>query len=343
MKKRKDTCIRATGHDNSRDSPDDRIREMSWGYRPAILLLTANRLKVFDALSIRPSAASDVARRLGLDERAITVVLDALVAMGLLEKREKVYRCRADVKNVLVPGGKRFQGNILEHRFNVLQRWMDLPRVVRKGGPAKVMRSKRTSDEWRDFILGMDDIASQSAEPFLDALDISGRKRLLDLGGGPGTYAIALCMRYPGLQAVIFDLPETASIARTLIKRHGLAKRITTMAGDYLRDPLGNGYDVVLISNIVHSLSLDEFSLLMRKACAAMTPGGMVAVRDFYLDESRTRPLESALFAVNMLVSTAGGNCYTPSEMKAVLRSAGFGRLRMKKISPVSSLYLGTR
>jgi len=110
-----------------------------------------------------------------------------------------------------------------------------------------------------------------------------------------------------------------------------------------MADPLGEGYDALLVSNIVHSLSYGEIVSLLKKARTAMIPGGLAVVKDFFLGENRTRPLESALFAVHMLVSTEGGNCYTPKEMKEALRLAGFVRIRMKSISPVSSLYLGSR
>jgi DNA-binding MarR family transcriptional regulator len=323
-------------------SIDEFIRDISWGYRPAILLLTANRLHIFDALAGEPSTAPRLAERLGLDERALTILLDALAALGLLRKSGGRYRCGAAVKAHLVTGGKRFQGNILEHRFNILQRWIDLPRVVREGGPAKIMRSRRTPEEWRAFILAMVDVSGTAAGAFVGALDLSGRKKLLDLGGGPGTYSIALCERYTDLHATLFDLPETVPIAKEQIERHGLTGRIETRAGDYMADPLGEGYDLLLVSNIVHSLSFDEIVRLLSRARSAMIPGGLAIVRDFRLDESRTRPLESALFAVNMLVSTDGGNCYTPSEMKESLRRAGFARIRVKPISPVASLYIGS-
>ncbi len=323
-------------------SIDEFIRETSWGYRPAILLLTANKLRIFDSLAEEPSTAQGLSERLGLNERALEILLDALTALGLLGKREGRFLVEAEVRDVLVSGGKRYQGNILDHRYNLLGRWVDLPRVVEQGGPAKIMRSKRTPGEWREFILGMVDVAGTSVDALLDALDLSGRTRLLDLGGGPGTYAIALCGRYPGLRAVVFDLPETVPIAKEQIERHGLTGRIETEAGDYLADPLGGGYDALLLSNILHSLSFDEIVGLLEKARSAMIPGGLAAVRDFHLDESRTGPLESVLFAVNMLVSTEGGNCYTPGEMEEALRLAGFDGIRTKSISPVASLYLGS-
>jgi DNA-binding transcriptional ArsR family regulator len=323
-------------------SIDEFIRETSWGYRPAILLLTANRLRIFDSLAEEPSTAQRLSERLGLNERALEILLDALTAIGLLGKQEDRFLVEADVRDVLVNGGKRFQGNILDHRYNLLGRWIDLPRVVEQGGPAKIMKSKRTPGEWREFILGMVDVAGASIDAFLGALDLSDRIKLLDLGGGPGTYAIALCRRYPGLHAVVFDLPETVPIAKEQIEHYGLTGRIETAAGNYLTDPLGGGYDALLVSNILHSLSFDEIVAVLEKARSAMIPGGLAAVRDFHLDESRTRPLESVLFAVNMLVSTEGGNCYTSGEMKEALRLSGFDGIRAKSISPVASLYLGS-
>ena len=333
---------RPAGDRESSGSMDVFVRETSWGYRSAILLLTANRLRIFDSLAGEPSTAPLLAKHLGLNERALAILLDALAALGLLLKRGDRFLVGTEVRDILVRDGKNYQGNILDHRYNLLHRWVDLPRVVEEGGPAGIMRSKRTSREWREFILGMVDVAGTSADAFLEALDLSGRRRLLDLGGGPGTYAIALCRRYPDLLAVIFDLPETVPIAKELIERHGLTGRIETMEGDYLADPLGEGYDTLLVSNILHSLSYGEIVSLLEKARSAMIPGGLAVVRDFHLDENRTRPLESALFAVNMLVSTEGGNCYTPNEMKEALRLAGFVRIRMESISPVSSLYFGS-
>ena len=334
---------RPAGTTISDDSMGQLIRETSWGYRSAIILLTANRFRIFDQLAGEPSAVPQIAERLGLNDRALTIFLDALAAMGLLRKSGERFLVDPGVRDLLVTGGIRFQGNILDHRYNLLRRWIDLPRILEEGGPARIMRTKRTNEEWREFILGMVDVAGTSADAFLGALDLEGRRKLLDLGGGPGTYAIALCRRYPDLQAVLFDLPETVPIAKEQIERHRLTGRIETMTGDYMADPLGEGYDVILVSNILHSLSFGEIVGLLVKIRSAMTPGGLAVVRDFHLDESRTGPLESALFAVNMLVSTEGGNCYTPAEMEEALGKAGFVRVRTKSISPVSSLYLGSK
>jgi SAM-dependent methyltransferase/biotin operon repressor len=322
---------------------DARLRELSWGYRPALLILTANRLRLFDALSDRPVSARGLARKLELDRRALVIILDALTALGLLIKQKDAYRCRTDVKELLVTDGARFKGNILDHRFNVLERWMDLPRVVKQGGPAKLMRSRRSPREWREFILGMEDVARESIDPFLEAMNLEGRRRLIDLGGGPGTYTIALCRRYRELEAILYDLPETVAIARKQILEAGLDGRIETAAGDYMNDDIGRGFDAALLSNIIHSLSGKEFLMLARKVFRALDEGGIIVVREFRLDENRTSPTGSALFAVNMLVSTDGGNCYTPSEIKKTLGRAGFERFRILPVNPQANIYIGTK
>ena len=317
------------------------IRDISWGYRPAIVLLSAIRLRIFDAVAAGPATGPELAKRLGLNGRALAIVLDALVSLGLLAKSEGRFRVDPEIADLLVKGGELYQGNILDHRYNLLGRWTDLPRVLEEGGPARVMRSGRTPEEWREFILGMVDVAGASIDAFLEAVDLSGRSRLLDLGGGPATYSIGLCGKYPGLHAVLFDLPETIAIAREEIERHGLADRIETMPGDYLADPIGGGYDALLVSNILHSLPPGEIVSLLGKARSAMIPGGLAVVRDFHLEEERTGPLESALFAVNMLVSTEGGNCYTDSEMIEALRRAGFVDTETRRITPISSIHTG--
>ncbi|UCF04474.1 MAG: methyltransferase domain-containing protein [bacterium] len=315
------------------------ITTYSWAYRYSIVILTANRLRIFDALAAKPVTARSLAHRSGLDVRALTILLDALTAMGLVVKEKQRYRCPRDVSRYLAKDSPDYQGNILDHRFNLLQHWVHLPEVVTGGGPAPSRRRRRGRRQHRDFILAMANIARTAARALAEAIDIDRYNRLLDLGGGPGTYTIALCSANTHLTATLYDLPETEGIAREEIRRAGLGERITFTGGDYLHDPLGNGYDLVLASNIIHSLSLAQTESLMRNARRAMIPGGTIIIKEFYLDESRTGPLDSALFAVNMLVGTAGGNAYTPSEIKRALKKAGFSAIRMRRLDDRSALY----
>jgi predicted O-methyltransferase YrrM len=319
------------------------LDEITGAYRQAVVVLTANRLRLFDSLAKRPGTAGALARRHGLDERALTILLDALAALGLLTKKGRTYSCKPFAARYLASGSPLFIGNMIDHRFNLISSWIRLPDVVKKGSPVHPPEQRRSAKEHREFILAMADIGRRSAKKMLDTIDLAGSKNMLDLGGGPGYYAIAACRKHPGIHAVVFDLPETKPIAREEIRRAGMQKRIDVIGGDFLKGSFGSGYDLILISNIVHSLSYREMTRLFGKAHRAMAAGGRVIVKDFYIDEKRTSPVESALFAVNMLVRTKSGNCYTSSEISGALRKAGFTGIRRHRTAAVSILYVGRK
>jgi len=157
--------------------------------------------------------------------------------------------------------------------------------------------------------------------------ELSACTRLLDLGGGPGTSAITFCKRWPGMKAVVFDLPAVTPMAQSEIDAAGLADRITVHPGDYHVDPLpapgGEPFDAVYVSHIIHSLAPAETRALLVKAVEVLAPGGILVVKDFYLDDSRTAPVFAARFSINMLVGTAGGKTYTWSEIEALTRDLG--------------------
>jgi SAM-dependent methyltransferase len=323
-------------------STDDVIRTYS-SYRQAAIVISASRLGIFDMLAAKPRSARSLARSAGYDLRAAGIILDALAAMGLVVKRAGTYRCAAVARRCLVSGGPEYMGNMIDHHYNMFRDWVTLPEIIAGGGPAPARRRKRSKREHGEFILAMADTGSRSARMFVEAVDLSRFRRLLDVGGGPGTYAIAACRANPDLTAVVYDTPETAAIARAHIEASGLAGRIEAVGGDYRSKPLGGGFDIVLISNIIHSLGRRGIAALLRKAHNAMVDGGLVIVKDFYLAEDRTRPAESALFAVNMLVATKKGNCYTRSEIEAALSDAGFSVLPSKPVAYFSRLYRGRK
>jgi len=187
------------------------------------------------------------------------------------------------------------------------------------------------------MIVSSRDMADQLAE----AIDLSQARRLLDLGGGPGTYAIAFCRRRPELHAVILDLPLAVGVAEEEIAKAGMSDRITTHTADFLTDAIPGGFDAVLISNIIHQYGVDENMLLFRRAREALNPGGRIIVKDMYVDESRTSPLFNALFAVNMLVRTPYGKTYTHDETIALLTASGFGDIQVVPLSDRSEVVLG--
>jgi ubiquinone/menaquinone biosynthesis C-methylase UbiE len=304
----------------------------------ARLLLTAAELDLFSVLEGKPMGAEQVAEKAGTHLRATRTFLDALCGQGYLVKKNGCYSNAPHATKYLVRGSPLYVGDILKHHANLWDRWAKLTEVVRTGKPAVRAGRKRTAEEMSRFINGMENMARFFAPLILPHVNLGNRHSLLDLGGGPGTYSIMLCKNYPELYATVFDLPGVIQMARKFIEREGLGGRISTQEGDYLRDPFGTSFDTVLISAIIHSLSLQKNLLLFKKSYKAMVPGGVIIIRDFFLDEDRTTPSQASLFAINMLVGTDGGNCYTESEVTALLQKAGFRRPSFSRVSKDSAI-----
>ena len=165
------------------------------------------------------------------------------------------------------------------------------------------------------------------AKDVVASIDLSDVKKALDLGGGPGTYSMELARH--GISVTLFDLPDTLVVSRKII-RESKEKDIDFISGDYYSDDIGEGYDLVFISQIFHSMSVDESLALLEKSRNALNRHGRIAVHEFFLEKDRAHPVPGALFSVNMLVNTAAGRSYTAEEMKAWLKKAGFRGVKTK-------------
>jgi len=322
----------------------DRISSIAKGFQGAIVLATAVRLELFTLLDKRPLNAEQVAEKLGLHKRATDIFLHALAGMELVEKVSGRFRNSALADQLLVKGRPYYQGDIILHNANLITRWLHLPRVLKTGKPAEMTQAFDDRQLRRDFILGMSNVAALSAQKVAESIDLAGITRMLDLGGGPGTYAITFCRLNSNLEAVVFDLPQVIEeITRSQVAGAGMKGRIKLLAGDYLKDDLGSGYDLVLVSNIIHSLGEKENFLLIQRCFDCMLPGGKILVKDFLLDEDRTRPPMASMFAVNMLTGTDSGGCYTVSEIKKWLESAGFRQEKIVDISPQARMVVAVK
>ena len=172
--------------------------------------------------------------------------------------------------------------------------------------------------------MGMFNLAMGIAPQLASQIDLGGRSKLLDLGGGPGTYAIHFCQANPGLSAVVFDRSTTEPFARKTIARFGLSERIDFAAGDFNIDPISGGpYDVAWLSHILHSNSPEECQRLIHKTVEAMKPGGLVLIHEFILEDTKDAPEFAALFSINMLINNPGGRSYSEGELKEMLINAG--------------------
>jgi SAM-dependent methyltransferase len=299
------------------------LLKLSGGYWMTCALHAGVKLNVFTEIGDRTAAADALAQRLGADPRALEMLLNALTAMELLERKEGAYRNTEISRVFLSESSPKFLGHMILHHHQLMESWAHLDESVKTGKPLR-NRSSRDDDRWREnFLMGMFNSAMQQAPLVVDKIDLSNRKFLLDLGGGPGTYAIHFCKRNPSLKAAVYDLPTTRPFAEKTIHRFGLSGRIEFHDIDYLKEGLKGRFDVVWMSHILHGERPEEARRIVQKAASVLDPGGMILIHEFILNDSMDGPLFPTLFSLNMLLGTEGGQAYSEGQLKEMLFSAG--------------------
>jgi SAM-dependent methyltransferase len=296
---------------------DDLMRGLR-AFQESRALLTALELDLFSQIAGGATAA-EVAFRLDTDPRATTLLLNALVAVGALEVQQGMFRCTSESMAL----GPARAG--LMHTVHLWETWSTLTACVKTGTTQREDRMDKAPRAWTEaFISAMHARARPSAARMVATIGASGVNRLLDIGGGPATFAIAFAEANPTLRAEVLDLPTVVPIAERNIREAGLSSRVTTRIGDLRVDRFGQGYDLILASAICHMLSEAENQDLLQRCAQALLPGGRLVIREFILDPDRTGPRDAALFALNMLVGTRRGNTYTEADYREWLQAAGF-------------------
>lgn len=301
-----------------------RLLAISGNYWQASTLHAAVKLDIFGAIADGAGTPDEVAAAIKVDPRAVGVLLNALTAMDLLRKVDGIFSNTAESRRFLVRTSPDYVGYIIGHHHHLVDGWNRLDEAVRSGQPVRGRASFEDPEVQHNFLMGMFNLASLLAPQVAGSIDLAGRKRLLDLGGGPGTYAIHFCRQYKSLEAVVYDRPATRPFARDIISRYGLEARIEFVAGDYLVEAVPGSYDVAWLSHILHAESPRDCAALLSKIHAALTPGGLILVHDFLLTESLDGPLFPALFSLNMLQGTPAGRAYSRGQIESMLQAAGF-------------------
>ncbi len=312
------------------------LARISGDYAAARILHTAVTLGLFDRLEASGRSGAAIAAAAGTDARATELLLNALVAMRLVRKDGDLFRETEVSRNFLGSASPTSYADFVRFDASLWPLWGDLAETVRTGRPARQPDMFQSSPEdTARFIDAMASIvrARGDARVLADTLDLAGVRRLLDVGAGPGTYAIELCRRHPELRATLFDLPGTLAVARKYVEASGVADRIDLVAGDYLRDPLPDGHDLVFLSNVIHGEDEDGNRGLMRKIHGALVPGGRLMIKDHVTDESGTSPAPAAIFSIAMLLFTRGRD-YAFAEIRDWLSTAGFARIEADVLPP---------
>lgn len=293
------------------------------------VLLTAVKLDLFGAVAGPSKTPADVARRLHTDPRATELLMNALVSIGLLRKNGDRYLNAAEAEEYLVKGSPTYAGHLLLLQDAEWENWGKLETTIQSGkSPVKDHLFRSDPRLAENVLLVLHRVALQHAPTLARQLDLSGSRTLLDLGGGAGTHAMAFCTTYPSLRATIFDLQDTLQTTARLVKEAGLEDRIELLSGDFNRDPLGGPYDAVLMSDILHYQEPEANASLVRKVYEALSPSGRLVIKDRFLDDDRTTPAWTAVFAVHLMVNTEKGRCYTLNEASQWLSAAGFRKMQ---------------
>jgi predicted O-methyltransferase YrrM len=303
--------------------------EISGGYWQACTLQTAVKLGVFEAIDNRHLESQALASKLCADRRATEMFLNTLVAMGLLRKRKGKFSNTLFSRNFLSPKSPRYIGHIIMHHHHLIDSWSRLDYSIKRGKPIRKRHSYMGNKELREsFLMGMLNIAMNVAPKLAEAIDLSGRRYLFDIGGGPGTYSVYFCLKNPSLRAVVFDLPTTRPFAEKIIKKFRLTNRIKFISGDYLKSRFKGRYDVAFLSHILHAEGPLTCQRLIKKAVSVLEPGGMVIVQEFILDNTMDGPLFPALFSLNMLLGTKQGQAYSEKQIMDMLAKAGVKKIQ---------------
>lgn len=300
-----------------------KILATSSAYWQGCTLQAGVRLQLFTALDGAPKTVAALSGELDVDSRGLEHLCNALTAMGLLCRSGSGYQNSGAATTFLSKNSPAYKGQIILHHHNLLDAWAQLHTAVKQGSPVQERFTSEAEDR-ENFLLGMFNLAMDIAPRLVPQIELTGRSHLLDLGGGPGTYAIHFCQANASLAATIFDRSTTEPFARRIVDQFALGDRIDFIAGDFNRDPISGGpYDVAWLSHILHSNGPEECQQLIRKTVAAMVPGGLILIHDFILENSKNAPLFPALFSLNMLVNNPEGRCYSEEEICTMLKEAG--------------------
>jgi len=320
----------------------DKLSTMIRGYQNSRVLLTAVELDLFTAVTA-PASAAEVASRLGTDPRATEMLLNALVALECLTKSGELFRATEETARYFGTGSPDNERLATMHSVHQWDSWSTLTECVRAGYSVTAGETRRDAAWTEAFIAAMNRNAASRAPHVVRAVGDTGVRRMLDVGGGPATYSIAFARAFPKLRADVLDKPEVLPIARRHIEDAGLGNRITVRAGDLTSSPFGEGYNLILLSNICHMLSPEQNKDLLRRCFDALAPGGRVVLQDFILNENRTSPATAAVFALNMLVATREGNSYSESDYAGWFRETGFQESRRIELPGPTDLMAATR
>jgi len=303
------------------------IREFAASFQKSRILLSGVELGLFSTIEVSGSTNTQIATALQLDEHASERLLNALVSLGFLKKHDGLYFNTPESFTFLSTKSPDYLGGLM-HTNHLWNTWSNLTTVVKTGASTHSTDINERGEDWLfSFISAMHDRAKKQAPIQLDKVDLSEVKTLLDIGGGSGAYSMEFIRKKFEIEATVFDLPNVAHITQHFIDQEGFSGKIKTVTGDYTTDDLPTGFDLAFLSAVIHSNSLEVNQDLIKKCYHALNKNGKILIQDWIMNNDRTQPTTGAIFAINMLVGTEAGDCFTEQEVTKMLQDAGFSTI----------------
>lgn len=285
------------------------------GWQEAIVLGSARQEGILEAIAEKTLSADEVADNLGLSARGVYPLLSALAELGIVAEDGGRFRLLEEHRRPLLdPSHPDYAGGFVVHRFGLIQKWSRIPEILKTGSPAK--DEERGPEDMETFIYSMRWRARPGARAVADMLlpRLPEGPSILDVGGGPGTYAEAFIAG--GASVTVFDLPEVIE----LMNEHLSVSGISAIGGDFNEGLPAGPFDAAYLGSVSHMYGPEKNRVLMKRVAGLLVPGGVIAIRDFIRGISEG----AALFAVNMVVNTESGNTYSEDEYRGWLSAAGF-------------------
>ena len=333
------------------DPTPEKILQTGFAFWSAKTLLSAVGLELFTELARQPGDLASVQARLGLHTRAARDFLDALVALGFLERVDGIYRNAADADLFLDKAKPSYVGGILEMMNSRLFRfWNDLPVALRTGQAQN--ESKEGGELFaalyaeparlREFLCAMSALSHGANREIARRFPWANYRTCLDVGTAQGDLVVQIVKANPHLRGTGFDLPEVGPIFRDYVAQHGLEDRINFVEGSFFENDLPHA-DVVLMGHILHDWDLEQKKMLLRKAWQALPEGGAVIIYDAIIDDDRSQNAFGLLMSLNMLIETSGGFDYSGADCIAWMREAGFRESRVEPLAGPDSMVVGIK
>ena len=311
-------------------------------------IFVANKLRVFDRLSNRFLSPRELAQETNADEGNLAMLLEVLVAVGYLKRKNCKYANTKVAQQWLFEGSDKSVGNILRHIDDNWAIWVGLEETIRTGKPVFnfMQICNERPEVQRNYTLGMMDNARMLADEVVSKVKVSPQARsLLDLGGAHGYYSIAFCRKYPQLNSIVLDLEGAIQIGKEVVNQEKMGDRVAFQVGDCVIDDIGSGYDVTLLFNLLHGESPDTDKAIVKKVYDALNRGGTIAIVEILNYKGKKESATGLLFALNLLAGAPRGRTYSDEEIRGWLEHVGFAnieRIELRRM-PGHSLMIATK